>query len=444
MKIKSILITGALLVSVTTFAQKDELKALKKIYAKEEIKGNDLVEYKSIVSKLEPLATEEADKIYASFYKAMIPVLESLAIDKTMSQAQIQVQLMKLVNSKSITNLAEGLNATLEYEKKSGKKIYTDDINETITSFKPQLINAAVALGEANKHKEASDILYSIYQLDKKDQEKLYFAASYAVNAKDYDKALSYYNELKALNYTGEGTLYYAVNKATKLEEFFGSDKAAKDSRDNLIKLSTHEKPRDEKITSKKGEIYKNIVLILVEQGKSAEAKAYIGDARKVNPDDTSLMLTEADIYLKEKDFVTYSKLVNQALEKDPNNVDLVFNLGVISAEANKIEDAEKYYKKAIELDPTYFNAYLNLSELKLRSDKDLVDQMRKLGSSDADNKKFDVLRAKQIANYKEVLPFLEKAVELKSDNEAAKSTLLGVYQALEMTDKYKALKAKG
>jgi len=42
MKIKQIIIAGTLLVSVASFAQKDELKALKKIYAKEEIKGEDL------------------------------------------------------------------------------------------------------------------------------------------------------------------------------------------------------------------------------------------------------------------------------------------------------------------------------------------------------------------------------------------------------------------
>lgn len=440
MKIKSVFITGALLVSVVAFSQKDELKALKKIYAKEEIKGNDLIEYKSLVTKLEPIATEEADKIYAGFYKAMIPVLESLAIDKSMSQSQIQEQLMKLVNPKSITDLARGLNATLEFEKKSGKKIYTDDINETITSFKPELINTAVALGENKKYKEAGDILYAIYQLDKKDAEKLYYAASYAVNAKDYNNALAYYNELKAANYSGEATMYYAVNKSTNKEDYLGTSAT---ERDLLIKSGQYIKPREEKIPSRKGEIYKNIVLILVEQGKSAEAKNAIADARKANPDDTSLLITEADLYLKEKDYATYSKIVNEALEKQPNNVDLVFNLGVISADSGKIADAENYYKKAIQIDPNYFNAYLNLSELKLRADKDFVDAMKKLGTSAADNKKFDELRAKQNANYAEIMPYLEKAVELNPENEAAKKTLLGVYQALEMTDKYKALKAK-
>ncbi|MGL2964177.1 tetratricopeptide repeat protein [Flavobacterium sp. RSB2_4_14] len=439
MKIKHIVLTASILVSVSTFAQKEELKALKKIYAKSEIKGKDLLEYKDLVSKVEPLAVEESDKVYANFYKVMIPVLESLAVDKTMSPAQVQAALLKLANPKAISDLAVGLNATLDYEKKTGKKIYTDDINETITTFKPDLLNVAIALGNAKKYKEAADILYSIYLLDKKDQDKLYYAASYAVTGLDYDKALIYYTELKTLNYTGEGTVFWAVNKVTKVEESFPT----KNDRDLFVKSGTHEKPRDEKLESRRGEINKNIALILIEKGRVEEAKAAVADARKANPEDTSLILTEADLYLKLNDFDTYTRLVNEALAKDPNNVDLVYNLGVISANANKLDEAEKHYKRALEIDPNYFNANLNLAELKLRADEKFVTEMNKLGTSEKDNKRYEALKLEREKNFKSVLPYLEKAVELKPDNESAKKTLLSVYNALEMTDKYKALKAK-
>ena len=437
MKIKNVFIAGALLVSVLTFAQKDELKALKKIYNKSVPTVSELADYKANLSKLESVAVEEADKVSLNYYKSVYPLLEVASI----GAEPTAVQLQKIFSVKAISDLANGFNSTLEYEKKSGKKVFTDDIKAKVALIKPRLVNAAVDYGKQNKFNESSAILYSAYLMDKTDQENLYFAASYAVNGKDYDKALEYYYELKALNYSGEKTLYYAVNKANNTEDYFGDDKI---TRDNYVKIiGTHEKPRDEKVISRKGEIYKNVALILVEQGKISEAKQAILDARKANPDDTSLLITEADFYLKEKDFVSYTRIVNEALAKDPNNVQLVFNLGVISADSGKYDDAEKYYKRAMEIDPKYFDAYLNLSELKLRADKDFVDQMKKLGTSDADNKKFDELRAKQIANYKETLPYLEKGVELRPDNDAVKRTLLGVYQALEMTDKYKALKAK-
>lgn len=440
MRIKHIILASAVLVSVSSFAQKDELKKLKKIYEKDEIKGNDLAEYKALVNKVEPLATEESDKIYASFYKAMTPVLESNAIDQTMSPQQIQMAYAKLVNPKAISDLVTGLNATLDYEKKTGKKVYTDDINETITAFKPVFVEMAIALSDAKQYKQASDVLYGAYQLDKKDQDKLFYAASYSVNAQDFVKALEYYTELKRLKYTGEGTLYFAYNATSKTEENFGENKTL---RDLAVKAGSHSKPREEKIPSKVGEIYKNIALILVEDGKIEEAKAAIADARTANPDDSGLILTEADLYLKINDFDNYTKLINEALAKNPNNADLVYNLGVISANANKLAEAETYYKKTLEIDPNYFNALLNLSELKLRADEKYVTEMNKLGTSEKDNKRYEVIKAEREKCFKSVLPYLEKAVELKPEDDAAKKTLLSVYNALEMTDKYKALKAK-
>ena len=435
MKVKQIVLASAILVSVSSFGQKDELKALKKIYAKEVPSVNDIADYKSNLTKLEPLATSEGDKVYTNFYKVMLPVLRVISYGQNVTP----VQLANEFSIKTVSDLATGLNATLDYEKKTGTKVYTDDINETIMSYKPLLINYAISLGEAKKYKDAADVLYSIYILDKKDQDKLFYAASYAVNALDYDKALVYYNELKALNYTGESTIFWALNKASKKEETFSS----KQERELFIKTSTHEKPRDEKTESKRGEIYKNIALILMSQDKTQEAIAAIEEARKTNPEDSSLLITEADLYLKLNDVANYTKLVNEALIKDPKNVDLVYNLGVMSATANKLDEAEKYYKKALELDPNYFNANLNLAELKLRGDEKFVTEMNKLGTSEKDNKRYEAIKIEREKNFKSVLPYLEKAVEIDGTNDAAKRTLMSVYNALEMTDKYKALKAK-
>jgi tetratricopeptide (TPR) repeat protein len=439
MKIKHIVLASTILVSVATFAQKDELKALKKIYGKEGIKANDLVEYKNLIAKAEPLATEESDKVYLSFYKGVTPLMELKTVDQT-NLAQVQEVLGKALSVKSISDFVSGLTATLDYEKKSGKKVYTDDILTIISVYKPQIVEFAGVLGAANKNKDASDIAHSIYLLDKKDQDMLYYAASYAVNANEYDKALEYYEELKKLNYTGAGTIYLAYNIAQKKEENFG---VSKNLRDIAVTSGSHSKPREEKIPSKKGEIYKNIALILVEKGKITEAKAAVAEARLANPDETSLILTEADLYLKENDMNNYTRLVNEALAKEPNNVDLIYNLGVISSNGNKFDEAEKYYKRALEINPNYFNANLNLAELKLRGDEALVKEMNKLGTSEKDTKRYEVLKKQRDDLFRSVLPYLEKAVEVDGTNEPAKKTLISVYGALEMTDKAKALKAK-
>ncbi|MCF6129430.1 tetratricopeptide repeat protein [Flavobacterium sp. AS60] len=436
MRLQRIILASAVLVSVSSFAQKDELKKLKKIYEKESPSASDLSDYKANLDKLASLATEEGDKISYNYYKVSEPKIEMALLGPTANQ----VQFAKFFTPKSITELANVYNATLDYERKIGKRVYSDDIAKNVAFVKPIIIEVAIALADAKQYKQASEVLYASYQLDKNDQDNLFYAASYAANAEDLDKALEYYNELKRLKYTGERSIYFAFNTTSKVEENFGGNK---DLRDLAIKAGSHTKPREEKIPSKAGTVYKNIALILVEKGKVDEARAAVAEARKANPEDNGLIITEAELYLQIKDYDNYTRLVNEALQKNPNNVDLVYNLGVVSGNANKLEDAEKYYRRAIELDPNYFNALLNLSELLLRADEKFVTEMNKLGTSEKDNKRYEVIKAERNKNFKSMLPYLEKAFELKPDNDAAKKTLLSVYNALEMTDKYKALKAK-
>lgn len=441
MNVKQIIIAGTLLVSVTTFAQKDELKALKKIYDKDTPSADDIASYKANLNKLETLATEEGDKIYLNFYKAVLPEAEISALGANATPQQFA----KFFTPKTITDLASAYNATLDYEKKTGKKIFTKDINDDVAQMKPILWNIVVALDgnktleEKTKYKQTAAVLYAIYQLDKTDKEKLYLAANYDLNAQDYDSALTHLKELKAINYTGEGTNYLAKNKASGADETF----ATKDQRDKMVTLGTHILPREEKLPSKKGEIIKNIALILVQQGKTDEAKTALSEARKENPDDVNLILSEADIYYKMNDIPAYKKLINEALTKNPNDADLIFNLGVVSAAANQFDDAEKYYKKVIELKPDYYNAYLNLADLKLKPDAKIVKEINSLGTTEKELKKYEVLKADRQKLFNSALPLLEKAYELKPDDETVKSNLLTVYKFLEMSDKVKELKAK-
>jgi len=277
-----------------------------------------------------------------------------------------------------------------------------------------------------------------VYDLDPTDLEKLYYAASYAVSAQDYDTALAYYEELKTKNFSGEATLYYAKNVITDKEDFFST----KAERDQMLKLKTHTDSRDEIVPSKRGEIFKNIALILVQKDKVPEAKAALAEARLANPEDISIILTEADLYLKLDDFVTYKKLVNEILAKNPNDADLVYNLGVITSKSDAVE-AEKYYKRAIEIKPDYVNAYLNLAILKLDGEKKIIAEMNKLGNTEKDNKRYAVLKKQREDVFSSAIPYLEKANELNPTNEEVATTLMNVYGALEMMDKKKALKAK-
>lgn len=424
MKSKCVILVSALLISVSSFAQKDQIKAAEKA-----LKNGNAAEASTILNQAESSLSSATDAEKAQYFAVKGKALSDLASKK-------------IDASKNLAASAKAYQEVLAVEKTSGKSKYTAEAQTAITEIKNQLINKAIEEGTNKNYKAAADLLHSAYELDKTDVEKLYYAATYAVNGQDYDTALAYYEELKRLNYSGEGTGYYAKNVVSDQEEFFGITAASKTDRDTKVRLKLYSNPRDEKVASRKGEVYQKIALILVQKDRTDEAKKALTEARKENPDDMSLTLAEANLYLKLNDFVTYKKLISEVLEKNPNDPDLYYNMGVIASKTDAVS-AESYYKKAIDLKPDYINAYLNLSILKLEGEKKLIDEMNKLGTSEKDNKKYEVLKKQRQDVFISALPYLEKANELAPKNEDVANTLLNVYGALEMVDKKKALKAK-
>ena len=421
MKSKYVILASALLISVIAFAQKDQIKAAEKA-----LKSGNAAEAVSILQA-------------ASSASAAAPDSEKAQYFFVNGNAHLELANKKVEEGKNLTLAAKSFQDLLAVEKTSGKEKYSAQATSSIIDIKFKLLNSAIEDTKSNKNSEGAQKLYDAYLLDKKDTINLYYSASTYVNAKDYATALKCYIELKTMNYSGKGTSYLATNKLTGQEDLYNN---AKD-RDLAVKIGTHEKPKTEAIPSKRGEIYKNIALILVQDGKIEEAKKAVADARKTNPEDNSLILTEANLYLETKDFETYKKLVAEALEKNPNDADLVFNLGVLSANAKNRLDAEKYYKRVIEINPKYTNAYINLAALKLEDEKPIIDEMNKLGTSTKDMKRYDVLKAQRENLFKSTIPYLQKAVELEPTNLDVSKTLLNVYSALEMMPEVKELKAK-
>jgi tetratricopeptide (TPR) repeat protein len=421
MKSRYVIIASALFLSVTSFAQKNEIKAAEKA-----LKDGKSEEAITILTAAEYLTANAPDAEKAQFLFVK-------------GNAYLDLSNKKVDEDKNLLLAAKAYQDLIAAEKVSGKAKYSVQAVASVVQIKGKLVNGAIDDTKLNKDAEGAQKLYQAYLLEKKDTINLYYAASTYVNAKDYDTALKLYEELKVLNYSGKATYYYAVNKVNSQNDFFNT--AA--DRDKMVKMGTHEKPTQEDVPSKRGEIYKNIALIYVQQGKIDEAKKAVSDARKTNPEDNSLLLTEANLYLETKDMDMYKKLISEAVEKNPNDVDLIFNLGVISAQAKNYSEAEKFYTKVMELNPKYTNAYINMAAMKLDDEKNIIDAMNKLGTSAEDTKKYNTLKKKREDLFKSTIPYLQKAVELDPANQDVAKTLLNVYSALEMTAEYKALKAK-
>ena len=331
----------------------------------------------------------------------------------------------------TIKKSIEALKLATEPEQGQGVK-------NQIQNLKAHLVNKGSSLLQKEDYKTSSDYFESAYKLVPSDTAYLFYAASTAVNAKLYDRSLAMYEELRSLGYTGIEQNYLATNKETQVEELFGS----KVLRDLSVKSKSHINPRDETTKSKFPEIIKNIALIYVQNGENEKALQAMAVARAESPDDLDLVLTEANVHYSMGNTQKFKELLEIAIQKDPMNPELQYNLGVISSETDDFESSKKYYLKAIELNPEYVNAYINLAALILGQEESILDQMNSLGSSAADDRKYDELKAKRNQLYLNAIPYLETAFNIDPSNYQAAKTLTNIFSAVGDSDKYKEYKA--
>ncbi len=410
----------AVCIGMSTLAQKDELKSAEKA-----LKGGDPIAAKTAIDQAE---SKLEDKYKSKFYFLKAKAYYDIAKKNPAASKE------------SYATAAKSFQDLLAFEKQSGKPRYTKEAQPLLNQLIGDVSTKSIKDYQAKDYKSAKVGLYQTYMLSKKDTTFLEYAANAAYLDKDYDTALKHFVSLKDLGYSGITTTYSATNIESGEKENFNS----KSEMDLMIKTKQYKEPSTDVSKSKRASIIKNIALILADNGKPEEALAAIEESRKENPNDMDMLLTQANIYLKLGKKDEFAKAMTQAITQDPKNPVLYFNVGVINQEQDKMEEAKANYKKAIELDANYSDAYLNLGSLMLEKDQVLVEEMN---NNLSNFKKYDVIKAKQAALYKEVIPFYEKAYELKKakagkpDIDLAR-TLMSLYENVGMDDKYKEMKA--
>merc|ERR1712137_1346439 len=200
-----VIIASALFVSVSTFAQKKEVKALEKA-----VKKNNYAEAKALAMQLDSQVSAMDDNLKGDYYLA---AAQAYYANGTSNNADTKKAIENLLNVGS-----EGAEL---------KRIIEND-----------LLTKANKYYTDQKFSQAAETFNMIYNVNPEAQDYLYYTAVSYIGAQDFDNALESYLELDKLGYTGVQTEYYATNKASGEEEVL-----AKNVRDNYVRLGTHEKP---------------------------------------------------------------------------------------------------------------------------------------------------------------------------------------------------------
>jgi tetratricopeptide (TPR) repeat protein len=325
MKRKFVMLSIVLLINAGVYAQKDQIKS-----AQIDYESGRYQDAFGILKASEYLIVNATDEEKSDFYFLKGNVL------KAMAGKNIDVATNSLSASDAYREL---FNA----ENESGKFKHTLQANVALREMKFKLINDAATDFKAGKFNECADKSYNAYLFDKKDTLNLYNAASTSMAAKNYDKAMKYYEELKKINYSGKGTVFYAVNKKTNGEESFVSASA----RDISINEGTYEKPRNEVSVSKKMEINKNLAFIYLEKNDAVNAEIFYNKVLEVDPNYVDAYINIAYLKLGAKKALM-DEMSN--LGNSPKEMELYDKLKV--KKDDLVKSVIPYLKKALAIEP--------------------------------------------------------------------------------------------
>jgi len=421
---RAILIITILLFSFNVQSQKKELRKIDKL-----VLESFFEEAKDALESSKSLILSSEDKYRAQFY---------------FYDAKVSNELKMYENAISSLNNLLSIN----------ESVYPTKVEQEYKNLSI-IISNGIVNGAVNDNKEgnfldAAEKLIMAYNMDTEQYvDYLYFAAGSAVNGKDYEKSLKYYLELKNKGYTGIVDEFFVTNNETGQEE-----KVSQTEYDLLKSSKEYSNPRIGQTESRFPEIVKNIALIYVQQGQNELAEEAIKEARAIQPDDVSLLLNEADLYIRisnnsdnddERLYYRnkFKSLMEMAIEMDPTNGILYYNLGVIYAEQGELELSKEKYQKAIELIPDYVDAYLNLVSIILEDEVAIVEEMNSLGNSKKDNLRYDELKNDRENLYRECVPLLEELLKVSPENIDALNTLKNIYGVLGENEAFMQVKAK-
>ncbi|WP_434036542.1 tetratricopeptide repeat protein [Formosa sp. 4Alg 33] len=408
---KQVIVALALSVSAFSFAQKKELKTAEKA-----VKSNNYAEAKAALNQVTPMLSSIDDKYKSKYYFLQAEALYANGAGS-----------------------AEDVNKAIESLSKVEDSSLKGDVAEFTNNMQNSYLTKANDSFTSQNYGAASVEFEQLYKMVPKDTTYLYYAAVSAVQDKDYDTALKHYENLDELGYTGITTEYFATEIESGEEQVM-----SKDNRDLYVKAKSHIKPGQRKSESKRAEITKNIALIYVSQGKNDEALAAVKKARQQDPENLDLILSEANLYLQLDDSDKFSELMGEAIKKQPDNPDLHYNIGVIALKNKDYDKARTAFEKTLELKPDYATAALNESTTYIEEGNSFIEEMNSLGTSKADNARYDELQAKKTEFFNKGAAVLENYIKKNPNPEPnIYQQLISIYNAIGASDKAKAVQEK-
>uniref|UniRef100_UPI0039A5B215 tetratricopeptide repeat protein n=1 Tax=Ornithobacterium rhinotracheale TaxID=28251 RepID=UPI0039A5B215 len=242
-------------------------------------------------------------------------------------------------------------------------------------------------------------------------------------------------------HFTGVQENYIAKSKVTGEDVRF----ATKKDMDTQVKLGVAENPRVEKTPSLEEELYSNLTYAYYQLKDFDKGIKAAQTGLQKFPKNQNMNNMISAMYYESGDTNKFISDLQSKVNNNTANATDYYNLAKMmdDAQGDKAK-VKEYYLKAIEIDPSLSNAYLNLSLLIIEPEAAYVKLMNSnLGSSAKERKIYNENAAKRKKLYQEALPYLEKAYALDDKNPSIIKVLQNTYDVLGEDDKFMEMKKK-
>jgi len=190
-------------------------------------------------------------------------------------------------------------------------------------------------------------------------------------------------------------------------------------------------------------DIYNFLINVnLTEKKNPDKALEYLQAARESYPENNDWIKRQIVILINEERSEEAEQSLAEAIQSDPNDPQLYYNQGYLYEQMGKNEQAVSSYKKALEIDPDYFDATFNIAAYYYNQAAEILQQANDMDLKEYQEKGKEV-EAKAKAHFEEALPYLEKAKELQPDDVKVLTTLQTVYARLGMSEKAEEIESK-
>lgn len=193
--------------------------------------------------------------------------------------------------------------------------------------------------------------------------------------------------------------------------------------------------------------VFVNLANIYKTQGDTVGYLAQLERGMKLFPEESNPLLVELiNHYIGLNQSEKALDYLQKAIEKEGNNPSFYFAQGSLLDKLEKQAEAKVSYEKALEIDPNYFDAWLNLGVQVFNK----AVEMSKAANDIPANKpkEYDAAIAAAFEQMNLAVPYFEKAYSIKSTDVYVMQVLKECYFKLrgthpEYNDKYNDIKAK-